>query len=118
MASARSTVSIARTTPAQKPRGEQSTILRSGLAVIGFPGPNHPMPAGRERSDQLTNWGRLRPVSRPFRKPLRCSAFKAYIGQIPVIVDDYRLRQQVVGEAQRRFAMSNAPLMPKATAVW
>src|SRR5437016_11859698 len=23
-----------------------------------------------------------------------------------------------VGEAQRRFAMSNAPLMPKATAVW
>src|ERR1700749_1055472 len=25
---------------------------------------------------------------------------------------------KVVGEAQRRFAMSNAPLMPKATAVW
>jgi hypothetical protein len=25
---------------------------------------------------------------------------------------------QGVGEAQRRFAMSNAPLMPKATAVW
>src|SRR5664280_2199584 len=25
---------------------------------------------------------------------------------------------QEVGEAQRRFAMSNAPLMPKATAVW
>ena len=25
---------------------------------------------------------------------------------------------QKVGEAQRRFAMSNAPLMPKATAVW
>ena len=23
-----------------------------------------------------------------------------------------------VGEEQRRFAMSNAPLMPKATAVW
>jgi hypothetical protein len=26
--------------------------------------------------------------------------------------------QKEVGEAQRRFAMSNAPLMPKATAVW
>src|SRR3954464_10044885 len=26
--------------------------------------------------------------------------------------------QKGVGEAQRRFAMSNAPLMPKATAVW
>jgi hypothetical protein len=32
MVSARSTVSIARTTPAQKPRGEQSTIFRGGLA--------------------------------------------------------------------------------------
>jgi hypothetical protein len=26
---------MARTTPAQKPRGEQSTILRSGLAGMG-----------------------------------------------------------------------------------
>src|SRR4030042_1665280 len=26
--------------------------------------------------------------------------------------------EKQVGEAQRRFAMSNAPLMPKATAVW
>src|SRR5580704_3185735 len=31
MVSARSTVSMARTTPAQKPLGEQSTILRSGF---------------------------------------------------------------------------------------
>src|SRR6266403_4098635 len=34
MVSARSTVSIARTTPAQKPRGEQSTIFRGGLACM------------------------------------------------------------------------------------
>jgi hypothetical protein len=34
MASARSTVSMARTTPAQKPRGEQSTILRSGFESV------------------------------------------------------------------------------------
>src|SRR5438105_68994 len=31
---ASSAVSIARTTPAQKPRGEQSTSFRSGLAAI------------------------------------------------------------------------------------
>jgi hypothetical protein len=38
MVSARSTVSIARTTPAQKPLGEQSTIFRGGLADIwGIP---------------------------------------------------------------------------------
>src|ERR1700741_3060380 len=42
-----------------------------------------------------------------------------YRPRIPVIPDDRRLRlQKEVGEAQRRFAMSNAPLMPKATAVW
>jgi hypothetical protein len=34
MVSARSTVSIARTTPAQKPRGEQSTIFRGFLACM------------------------------------------------------------------------------------
>jgi hypothetical protein len=50
--------------------------------------------------------------------PLRQRAYRAYIGQIPVILDDYRLRLEQAGEAQRRFAMSNAPLMPKATAVW
>src|SRR4051812_49224703 len=51
MVSARSTVSMARTTPAQKPRGEQSTIFRGGLAgILGNSGPNHPSPAGRERS--------------------------------------------------------------------
>jgi hypothetical protein len=35
MASARSTVSMARTTPAQNPRGEQSTIFSGGLACMG-----------------------------------------------------------------------------------
>src|ERR1700761_7591842 len=41
-----------------------------------------------------------------------------YSAQFPVIADDYQLRLPEVGEAQRRYAMSNAPLMPKATAVW
>jgi hypothetical protein len=41
----------------------------------------------------------------------------AYIPAIPVIADDTGFARRA-GEAQRRFAMSNAPLMPKATAVW
>src|SRR5437660_7521841 len=36
---------------------------------------------------------------------------------IPGIADDHGFASRM-GEAQRRFAMSNAPLMPKATAVW
>src|SRR5262245_2341676 len=98
MVSARSTVSMARTTPAQKPRGEQSTILRSGFAAIGaISGPNHPSPTGRERSFRGTNWDWFRSLSRHFskpiaRKPLRLGPYRAYIGQIPVIIDDYRLR--------------------------
>jgi hypothetical protein len=60
MVSARSTVSIARTTPAQKPRGEQSTIFRAGLACMGaISGPNHPSPPGRERSLQSYDLGLL-----------------------------------------------------------
>src|SRR5579864_8796550 len=52
MVSARSTVSMARTTPAQKPRGEQSTTFRSDLAGMGaISGPNHPSPAGQGRSN-------------------------------------------------------------------
>src|SRR6185437_14123387 len=67
MASARSTVSIARTTPAQKPRGEQSTILRSGLTGIKSNlEPNHPSPAGGERSIQVTTWDCFSALSRHF----------------------------------------------------
>src|SRR6516165_992796 len=67
MVSARSTVSMARTTPAQKPRGEQSTILRSGFAAIGaISGPNHPSPAGRERSIWIRTWDGFCAVSRHF----------------------------------------------------
>src|SRR5271154_3547672 len=36
MASARSTVSIARTTPAQKPRGEHNSTFRGGFCKGGF----------------------------------------------------------------------------------
>src|ERR1700744_1835491 len=89
MASARSTVSIARTTPAQKPRGEQSTTLRSGLADIGkisgkISGenltPNPPSPPGRGRSVASRTWDCFQALSRHFRKPLRPSRRKAYIG--------------------------------------
>src|SRR5215471_13739064 len=109
MVSARSTVSIARTTPAQKPRGEQSTIFRSGLAAIGaILGPKHPLPTGRDRSNRLTNWARLRSVSRPISnrpisQPLRRRPFKAYIEQIPVIVDDRRLRLQAGGRIAKEI---------------
>src|SRR5215218_1851015 len=126
MASARSTVSMARTTPAQKPRGEQSTIFRSGLAdadkedIGGSRGPNHPQPAGGERPIRVRTWGCFWALSRHFSRPIAPTAPQGvYRRRIPVITDDRRLRlQKEVGEAQRRFAMSNAPLMPKATAVW
>src|SRR5664279_5255078 len=64
---------MARTTPAQKPRGEQSTIFRSGLAgtaavMEAISGPNHPIPVGRDGQFLLTTWGRFRALSRPFRK--------------------------------------------------
>src|ERR1700740_2109084 len=124
MVSARSTVSMARTTPAQKPRGEQSTIFRAGLAcIIAISDLNHPSPPGGERSIPLrtwhTTWDCFRALSRPFSKPLRGYPRRAYIGP------NSRHRScplarppKGVGEAQRRFAMSNTPLMPKATAVW
>src|SRR6266567_8775023 len=79
MVSARSTVSIARTTPAQKPRGEQSTILRSGLADIGaISGPNHPSPVGGERPIRIRTWDCFRALSRRFSRPLRQYPGKAY----------------------------------------
>src|SRR5271170_2766786 len=93
MASARSTVSIARTTPAQKPRGEQSTSLRSGLAAVGaISGPNHPSPAARERSVLGRTWGCFWALSRHFSRPLRARPRTAYIEGNPVIADDQRLR--------------------------
>src|ERR1700685_3551497 len=50
MASARSTVSMARTTPAQNPRGEQSTIFSGGLACMGRSRTGEP-PGGRGNRD-------------------------------------------------------------------
>src|SRR5882757_7226063 len=86
---------MARTTPAQKPRGEQSTIFRSGLADIGaISGPNHPSPAGGERPVRSTTWDRFWALSRHFSRPLRRRPPKAYIGFNSVIADDYWLRLQ------------------------
>src|SRR5450631_5156 len=63
MVSARSTVSIARTTPAQKPRGEHSTIFKSGLAgteaVMGDLGTESPHTGGQGRSIYTHDLGLL-----------------------------------------------------------
>src|SRR6187549_3617516 len=77
---------MARTTPAQKPRGEQSTIFRSGLAdaekedIRGSRGPNHPQPAGGERPIRVRTWGCFWALSRHFSRPLRQWPLRAYIG--------------------------------------
>src|ERR1700742_869328 len=72
---------MARTTPAQKPRGEQSTTLRSGLAAMEQNlAANPPSPAGRGRSVATTTWDCFQALSRHFRKPLRLGRQKAYIG--------------------------------------
>src|ERR1700722_2378668 len=88
MASARSTVSIARTTPAQKPRGEQSTILKCGFgsALTGMGAisvPNHPSAGGQGAVVQNTTWDCFRALSRYFSKPLRHGPRWAYIGPFP-----------------------------------
>ena len=41
-----------------------------------------------------------------------------YSGLIPVIDDDKGLRPEGRAGRRRRFVMQEAPLMPKATAVW
>src|ERR1700754_4868292 len=87
MVSARSTVSIARTTPAQKPLGEQRTIFRGGLADIwGFR-------TGLPRIRAINNgvfqqglvstrtWDGFWALSRPGSKPLRHPPRTAYIGR-------------------------------------
>src|ERR1700712_1085476 len=90
---------MARTTPAQKPRGEQSTIFRSGFADIrAISGPNHPSPAGGERPIRIGTWGCFWALSRHFSRPLRQRPLRAYIGaEFPVITDDRRLRLQKRG---------------------
>src|SRR5580704_15105275 len=99
MASARSTVSIARTTPAQKPRGEQSTILRSGfgsdLARIGaISGPNHPS-AGRAGSARSKyDLGLVSGAVKALQQPIAQLAPVGIYRAIPVIADDHRLRLQ------------------------
>jgi hypothetical protein len=54
----------------------------------------------------------------PGNAPLRRPGWNAYISATSVITDDTKLRPR--GRAERRggFAMTAAPLMPKATAVW
>src|SRR3954469_23518677 len=99
MVRARSTVSIARTTPAQKPRGEQSTIFRGGLAGMGAI-PDRITP---EKGNYYSTWDGFWALSRPFSKPLRAPAPAAYIRRNSRLYRrNYRLRlQKKAGEAQR-----------------
>src|SRR3954447_21457682 len=100
MVSARSTVSIARTTPAQKPRGEQSTILRGGLAGMGELRTGSPRKRAiveRLVSKHLSRstWDGIWALSRPISKPLRPPAPAAYIGRNSRLYRrKYRLRLQ------------------------
>src|ERR1700722_3749538 len=107
MVSARSTVSIARTTPAQKPRGEQSTIFRGGLAGIRRPRTGSALIVkGRGTVDSKglirpRTWDGFWALSRAthcVRAPGRLIR-----GAIPVIVDDY-------GFASRRWAKRKGDL--------
>src|SRR3954469_17464045 len=91
MVRARSTVSIARTTPAQKPRGEQSTIFRGGLAGMGAI-PDRITP---EKGNYYSTWDGIWALSRPISKPLRPPPTTAYIGRNSRLYRrKYRLRLQ------------------------
>ena len=112
-ASARSTESMARTTPAQKPRGEHSSTRSGGLpgAAIGS--------IGMSMLDDMGFATGRCCLSSACPAIATSAGSDAYIpGYIPVIPDDKRLRPEGRAERRRRFAMQEAPLMPKATAVW
>src|SRR5258708_4639103 len=108
MASARSTVSMARTTPAQKPRGEQSTILKSGfgsgLADIGaFSGTESPLPPGGERPIRIRTWDWFRAESRHFSEGIAPFAPQGlYRAEFPSSLMTPVSPPKEVGEAQRR----------------
>src|SRR5580698_5031377 len=107
---------MARTTPAQKPRGEQSTIQRGGLAGItrprtGVGAPQALTKAGRvvERSIQRDisrkDLGRLSGPVKGKVKSSHCAGDLGRLirGAIPVIVDDH-------GFAFRRWAKRKGDL--------
>src|ERR1700752_2468471 len=124
MASARSTVSMARTTPAEKPRGEQSTILRSGFGsgladIRGNSRAESPPAGGRGTACLGKDLGPVwRCVKALFLAIAPFTPEGLYRAEFPSSPMTKGFASEEVGEAQRRFAMSNAPLMPKATAVW
>src|SRR5947209_6137962 len=96
MVSARSTVSIARTTPAQKPCGEQSMIFRGGLADMGQFRTGSPRKrAINEGHFPASTWDGFWALSRPPSKPLRGPPRTAYIGRNSRLYRrKYRLRLQ------------------------
>src|SRR5262249_15132465 len=110
--SACSTQSIARTTPAQNPRGEHSSTVSGGFADFS-------LFSAFMSAAIVAKWGAACwPVKRA-KRTLRRGRGRAYIPvTFRVIADDKGASSEGTGGAQRRFAMQEAPLMPKATAVW
>ena len=83
----RSTISMARSTPAQKPRGEQSRIFRAGLAGMGASRDritHCPRSARLTVNSQSPTWDCFRAVlSRPCRRIARPAPDGLYSGQFP-----------------------------------
>src|ERR1700682_669208 len=99
---------MARTTPAQNPRGEHSSTLSGGK-------PEKPLFSALI----ATTWGGSRGPVKRADLPLRKGRGDAYIpATFPVIADDIGLRPRGRPERRGDFVMQEAPLMPKATAVW
>src|ERR1051326_182396 len=116
MRSARSTDSMARTTPAQKPRGEHSTTFK-----IGFSGPAAIVNLEFPRFLHAFHGPRHGPRRLPCQaEPLQATR----LGPIFRQLSDHRWMIYCFARNGGRsleeiFAMATtAPLMPKATAVW
>src|SRR5271165_7420686 len=114
MASARSTESMARTTPAQKPRGEHSTTFSAGFC--GIPESKSLKTAPKFRRHDPRHGVRRPALSS--RAGCMTGGKTLYSRHFPIIIDD-PASPDGRAKLRRRFAMATAaPLMPKATAVW
>jgi hypothetical protein len=79
---------MARTTPAQKPRGEQSTTFRTGFD--GFDGIDFPETAHFPRAFLPSTWAA--PGARVKRNGCMARNLPLYSGHFPIITDDLVLR--------------------------
>jgi len=99
---------MARTTPAQKPRGEHKSTFKAGFSTIN---------PSRQADSRNPDMGR--PARRCQVGTIAWLGSSPYIAAtFPIIADDLVLRPAGRAEREEDFAMTAAPLMPKATAVW